>query len=82
MNYSWMVEERGKYPAFLFKLFFSTYRTKTCVGGGRGGALGLMFAGYVPLSFQSPYPIVVYFFSNYTLHLSHSLENVIFAIPT
>lgn len=50
MNYSWMVEERGKYPAFPFKLFFSTYRTKTCdraiggpdgwVGGAGGGYLG------------------------------------------
>ena len=54
-----------------------------CVGGGGGGVvLGLIFAGYVPLSFQSPYPIIVYFFSNYTPQLSHFLENVISAIPT
>ena len=27
--------------------------------GGGGGVLGLMFAGYVPLASQSPYPIIV-----------------------
>ena len=47
-----------------------------------GGVLGLMFAGYVPLASQSPYPILVYFLANYRPHLSHFLENVIFAIPT
>ena len=30
-------------------------------GGGAGGLLGLIFAGYVPLASQSPYPIIVYF---------------------
>ena len=29
--------------------------------GGGGGLLGLIFAGYVPLASQSPYPIIVYF---------------------
>ena len=77
MNYSLMVQERGKYPAFPFKLFFQLIGPKhaiallvawtgvcVCVFGGEGGGvvLGLMFAGYVPLSFQSPYPIIVYFF--------------------
>ena len=47
-----------------------------------GGVLGLMFAGYVPLASQSPHPILVYFLANYRPHLSHFLENVIFAIPT
>ena len=46
-------------------------------GGG-----GAMFAGYLPLAPQSPYPIMVYFLANYRPHLSHFLENVIFAIPT
>ena len=46
------------------------------------GVLGLMFAWYVPLASQSPYPIIVYFLANYRPHLSHFLENVIFAIPT
>ena len=26
-----------------------------------------MFAGYVPLASQSPYPITVYFLANYTI---------------
>ena len=30
-------------------------------GGGGGGLLGSIFAGYVPLASQSPYPIIVYF---------------------
>ena len=47
-----------------------------------GGVLGLMFAGYVPLASQSPHSILVYFLANYRPHLSHFLENVIFAIPT
>ena len=29
-------------------------------GEGRGGVLGLIFAGYVPLASQNPYPIIVY----------------------
>ena len=51
-------------------------------GGGGGGVLELMFAGYVPVASRSPYPILVYFLASYSLHLSHFLENVIFAIPT
>ena len=99
VNYSLMVQERGKYPAFPFKLFFQLIGPKhaiallvawtgvcvcvcVCGGGGGGGVLGLMFSGYLPLSFQSPYPIIVYFFSNYRPQLSHFLENVISAIPT
>ena len=44
-------------------------------GGGRGrggglglglGLLGLIFAAYVPLACQSPYPIIVYFLANYS----------------
>ena len=35
--------------------------------GGRGG-LGLIFAGYVPLASQSPYPIIVYSVANYNLN--------------
>ena len=52
-------------------------------GEGRGaGVLGLMFAGYVPLASQSPHPILDCFSANYRPHLSHILENVIFAVPT
>ena len=50
--------------------------------GWGGGVLGLMFAGYMPLASQSPNPIIVYFLANYRPHVSHFLENVIFAIPT
>ena len=31
----------------------------------------LIFAGYVPLASQSPYPIKVYSVANYRPHLSH-----------
>ena len=37
-------------------------------GGGR-----LIFAGYVQLASQSPYPIIVYSVANYRPHLSHFL---------
>ena len=29
-------------------------------GEGGGGVLGLIFAGYMPLASQNPYPIIVY----------------------
>ena len=45
------------------------------------GVLGLIFAGYVPLASQSPYPIIVYSVTNYRPHLSHFWANVIFTIP-
>ena len=47
-----------------------------------GGLLGSIFAGYVPLASQNPYPIIVYSVANYRPHLSHFWANVIFAIPT
>ena len=34
-------------------------------------AFGLIFAEYVPLASQSPYPIIVYFVAYYRPHLSH-----------
>ena len=34
-------------------------------GGGGGGLLGLIFAVYVPLASQSPYPIIVCSVANY-----------------
>ena len=33
-----------------------------------GGALGFIFAGYLPLASQSPYPIKVYSVANYRPH--------------
>ena len=38
--------------------------------GGGVGVLGLI-AGYVPLVWQSPYPIIVYSVTNYRPHFSH-----------
>ena len=61
---------------------YSVGITESCALGVGEGVLGLMFAGYVLLASQSPYPIKVYFLANYRPHLSHFLENVIFAIPT
>ena len=40
------------------------------------GVLGLIFAGYVPLASQSPYPIIVYSVANYGPHLSHFWTNI------
>ena len=37
--------------------------------------LGLIFAGYVPLASQSPYPIIVYSVANYSPHISHFRAN-------
>ena len=50
-------------------------KTKTWIRGA-GGVLGLIFAGYVPLAFQSPYPIMVYSVANYRPHLSHFWANM------
>ena len=44
-----------------------------------GEVLGLIFAGYVPLAFQSPYPIIVYSVANYRPHLSHFWANMSFS---
>ena len=43
---------------------------------GGGGVLGLIFAGYLPLASQSPYPIIVYSVANYRPHLSHFWANM------
>ena len=40
-------------------------------GGGGGRLLRSIFAGYLPLASQSPYPIKVYFLANNKPHLSH-----------
>ena len=51
-----------KYRYHLTEIFDRNFRTngKCSGGGGGGGVLGLIFAGYVPLASQSPYPITVY----------------------
>lgn len=40
-------------------------------GGGGEWLLGLIFAGYVPLASQKPYPIIVYSVAKYRPHLIH-----------
>ena len=45
-------------------IFIVVGSRKSEVGGG--GLLGSIFAGYVPLASQSPYPIIVYFEANYS----------------
>ena len=41
-----------------------------------GGVLGLIFAGYVPLASQHPYPIMVYSVTNYKPHICHPWANI------
>ena len=56
-------------------VLFVPRERKRRVGRG-GGLLGLIFAGYVLLASQSPYPIIVYFVANYRPHLSHFWANM------
>ena len=51
-------------------------------GGWGGGALGSIFAGYVLLTSQSPYPIIVYcmVYNYYRPYLSHFWANVIYFV--
>ena len=44
--------------------------------GGGGGVLGLIFARYVPLACQGPYPIIVYSVGNYRPRLGHFWTNM------
>ena len=46
------------------------------LGQGGGEVLGLIFARYVPLASQSPYPIIVYSVANYRPHLSQFCANM------
>ena len=63
-------------------IFQNLLTTIAVQGWGGGGVLGLIFAKYVLLASQSPYPIIVYSLANYRPHLSHFWANVIVAIPT
>ena len=52
-------------------------------GRGGGGVLGLIFAGFVPLASQSPFPSIVYSVAKYRPILVTLIgEDVIFAIQT
>ena len=46
---------------------------------GGGGLLGLIFAGYVLLTSQSPYPIIVYSAASYRPHQGYFWANVLFS---
>ena len=48
---------------------------------GGGGVLGLIFAGYMPLASQNPYPIIVNSVAKYRPHLSHFWEKCNFRNP-
>ena len=61
---------RGAFP------YLSRWEKRPRDEVGGGGVLGLIFAGYVPLASQSPYPIVVYSVANHRPHLSHFWANM------
>ena len=45
-----------------------------------GGVLGSIFAGYVPLSSQNPYPVIVYSVAIYRAHLSHFWPRIVLVL--
>ena len=49
--------------------------------GTGGGELGLIFAGFVPLASQNPYPIIVNSVAKYRPHPSHFWEKCNFRNP-
>ena len=67
---------------FLSSMAFRPPPTPPGKGRGVAGALGSIFAGYVPLASQSPYLIIIYSVANHRAHLNHFCGNVNFAIPT
>ena len=80
--YRHFVFNQEKYQVCKFRIY--THFAKSVNGSNfpGGGLLGSIYAGYVPLASQNPYPIIVYSVANYRPHLSHFWANVIFAIPT
>ena len=56
------------------ELFIKSSDTIQSPGGG--GVLGSIFAGYVPLAYPDPYPIIVYSVANYRPHVSHFWANI------
>ena len=62
-----MLSEESERTSPHFLLFYSP-QSRLC---NPGGLLRSIFAGYVPLASQSPYPIIVYFGANYRPLLSH-----------
>ena len=66
-------EEIGAGAASPLTVVLPTKPRKTAMPGG---VLGLVFAWYVPLASQSPYPIIVYSVANCRPHLSHFWTNI------
>ena len=54
--------------------YASAFTAKIPVSGV--GGLVLIFAEYVPLASQSPYPIIAYSVTNYRAHLTHLWVNM------
>ena len=59
----------------MFSTFFTAVKSLSASREGLGGTW-VIFAGYVPLGSQSPYPIIVYSVTNYRPHLSHFWANM------
>ena len=59
-------------PDFTRRMFEDGVQTNEA----RGGVLGSIFAGYVPLASPNPYPIIVYSVANYRPHVSHFWANI------
>ena len=57
-----VIPNKSRDALFPFRMVQSPGVVVVVVGGGRGErVLGLIFAGYVPLASQNPYPIIVYY---------------------
>ena len=52
-------------------------RTRLKKGETLRGYVAQVFAGYMPLPFENPYPIIVYSVAKHRLHLSHFQANVV-----
>ena len=68
-------------PCSPFKWFKALGVVVVGVGVGGGWVFGLIFAGYVPLASQNPYPIIVYYVAILWTPLV-TWKKVIFAIST
>ena len=60
---SWVLQNISEYHLFWPNKRLVVVLVSPLPGGG--GVVRLIFFGYVPLSFQSPYPFIVYFVANY-----------------
>ena len=80
--YSFFIQKRRSYYPFIVDRRYNELKGQGWGGGGGGGYYkqirigGLLFAEYVLLASQSPYPIIVYSVANYRPHLSHFWANM------